>query len=194
MDCLARRVVARFQRTSFERRLTAFGVNDLAQLSKMGRQFAVISAFRPPEEHSKHENKGRHGDLMADIQRMGYRKWETLKSSWTDMASGMRHGEKSILVPGMSFRDAIYLMREYKQDGILYKDPSGTVGIYTKDGKAQMAYDPKGSPAISKALDKSEYSKGRSMSFGLQLVDEEFSWSGGPITDKDIAKHLEAQG
>lgn len=192
MDLLARRVVARFQRVCFERALTAFGVNDLEQLSKMGRQFAVISAFRPPEEHSKHENKDRHGDLMGDIQRMGYRKWETLKSSWTDMASGMKHGEKSILIPGMSFRDAIHLMNEYKQDGILYKDPSGTVGIYTKDGKAQMAFDPKGNPAIAKALDKSEYSKGRSMSFGLQLVDDKFSWSGGPVTAGDIAKYLEA--
>lgn len=194
MEHLAHQVLARFRQAAFEQRLVAFGVKDLTQLSKMGRQFAVISAFRPPEEHSKHENKERHGDLMADIQRLGYRRWETLKSSWEDMASGVRHGEKSILIPGMSFRDATYLMKEYAQDGILYKDPSGTVGIYLANGRAQMAFDPKGDPAISMALDKSEYSKGRSMSFGLQLIDHEFSWHGGPITAKDIAKFLESQG
>jgi hypothetical protein len=190
MNRIARRVLAR---ALFARKLYAFGINDLTQLSKAGRQFAVISAFRPPEEKSKHENKGRHGDLMADIQRMGYTKWSTLKSSWADMVSGIKHGEKSILIPHMSFRDAIQLMRDYQQDGIVYKDPSGTIGIYTKDGKAQMAFDPEGNPAIAKALDKSEYSKGRSMSFGLQLVDQEFPWSGGPVTSTDIAKYLEAQ-
>jgi hypothetical protein len=194
MDRLAQRVLTRFMtRVAFEKGLVSFGIKDLEQLSKMGRQFAVISAYRPPDEHGKHENKQRHGDLMADLQRMGYRKFETLRSSWEDMASGTRHGERSILVPGMSFKDATHLMKKYNQDGILYKDPSGSVGIYKKDGKAEMAYDPKtGDPAISKALDKSEYSKGRSMSFGLQLVEGEIPWSDGPVTGEQIKKHVEA--
>lgn len=189
---MAHLVLARFNCLAFERHLVALGISDLDQLTKMGRQFAIISAYRPSEEHSKHENKDRHGDLMADLQRMGYRKFETLRSSWVDMATGTKAGERSILVPGMSFKDATHLMKQYDQDGVVYKDPSGTIGIYTKDGKAQMAYDPRtGDPAISKALDKSEYSKGRSMSFGLQLVEGDFHWSGGPITADQIQKRLE---
>lgn len=194
MDRLAHRVVARFLRMAFERGLVAFGVNDLGQLSKLGRQFAVISGYRPPEEGGKHVNKERQGDLRADLQRMGYRKAVPLKSSWEDMASGKVHGERSILVPGMDFGDAIAMMKKYNQDGILFKDASGSVGIYTKDGTAEMAYDTKtGDPAIAKALDKSEYSKGRSMSFGLQLVPGKFHWSGGPITGEDIKKRIEAE-
>ena len=57
-----------------------------------------------------------------------------------------------------------------------------------------MAYDTKsGDAAISKAIDKSEYSKGRGLSFGLQLVPGKFKWSGGPITGEDIKKHVELQ-
>jgi hypothetical protein len=94
----------------------------------------------------------------------------------------------------MSFADATHLMKKYNQDGIVYKDKSGSLGIYTKNGKAQMAYDPKtGDPAIAKAIDKSEYSKGRSMSFGLHLVDGEMDWSDGPITGEDLKKHVETK-
>lgn len=195
MDRLAARVAARFRcRQAFARLVVAFGVKDLEQLSKMGRQFAVISAYRPKEEKSKHENKDRHGDLMADLQRMGYRKWETLRSTWVDMVTGVKAGERSILVPGMSFADAVHLMKQYDQDGIVYKDPSGSLGIYMKNGTAQMAFDPKtGDAAVTKSLQRDEYSKGRSMSFGLSLMDDEFHWSGGPITGDDIKKHVESK-
>jgi hypothetical protein len=195
VDPLAQRVAALFQfRVAFERSLVAFGVKDLGQLSKQGRQFAVLTAYRPPEEGGKHTNKERQSELLRDLQKMGYRKVVPLKSSWEDMASGKTHGERSVLVPNMSFEHATALMKKYNQDGIVYKDPSGTVGIYTKNGKAQMAYDPKsGDPAISKALDKSEYSKGRSLSFGLQLVDGEFDWSSGPVTAEHVKKHIEGE-
>ena len=193
MDRLALRVVARFCRLAFEKQLVAFGVKDLDQLAKMGRQFAVITGYRPPEEGGKHVNKERQSNLLQDLQKMGYRKVVPLKSSWQDMQSGTTHGERSLLVPGISFKEATMLMKKYNQDGIVFKDASGSVGIYTKDGTAEMAYDTKtGDPAISKALDKSEYSKGRSMSFGLQLVPGKFHWSGEPITGDDIKKHVEA--
>jgi hypothetical protein len=195
MDRLAHRVVARFtNRTAFARMLVAFGVKDLDQLSKMGRQFAVLTGYRPPEEGGKHVNKERQSNLLQDLQRMGYRKIVPLKSSWEDMQSGKTHGERSLLVPGISFKDATALMKKYNQDGIVYKDSSGSVGIYTKDGTAEMAYDAKtGDPAISKALDKSEYSKGRSMSFGLQLMPGKFKWTDEPVTGQDIQRHVETE-
>ena len=192
MEQIAKRVVATFSRLAFERHLVAFGVNDLTQLTKMGRQFAVLTGYRPPEEAGKHVNKERQGNLLQDLQKMGYRKTVPLKSSWEDMATGTVSGERSLLVPGINFKDAISLMNKYNQDGIVFKDASGSVGIYKKNGKADMAYDPKtGDPAISAMLDKSEYSKGRSMSFGLQIVPGEFSWSGGPITGDDIKRYIE---
>lgn len=190
MNPLARRVAAAFQvRVAFDKALVAFGVNDLDQLSKKGRSFGVISAYR--SNLSKHENQQRHGQLIADLQKAGIRKVEALKSSWKDDATGVTHDEKSIFIPHISFELLHKLGKKYDQDAVLYKDPSGTVGIYHKDGTADMAYDPKGEAGISKSVDpKSEYSRGRGMSFGLQLVPEKFHYSGGPIKRDVVEKKL----
>lgn len=111
-----------------------------------------------------------------------------MKSRWIDEATGVEHGEQSVLVPGMRFSDAVDLMGMYKQDAILYKDPSGTIGIYFNDGNAIMAFDANQQDldVLMSADPKSEYSRGQSFSFGLQLVQHKFPYSGGPITKDDL--------
>jgi hypothetical protein len=170
--------------------LVAFGISDLEKLSNSGNKFAVISGYRAGK--GKHENQQRHGELMAKLQKAGYRKLTPIKSRWEDMATNVEHAEKSILVPNMSFDDATKFMKDYDQDAVLYKDPSGSIGIYFKDGTATMAFEPsKADAAVLKSKGREEYSKGRSFSFGLQLVDDKkFKWSNGPITKDDIVKEI----
>ncbi len=190
MDRLARRVATRFSvRLAFSGALVAFGVKDLEHLSKKGRSFGVISAYR--SNLSKAENQERHGQLIADLQKLGIRNVETLKSQWEDMETKITHKEKSILIPNISFEALHKLGKKYDQDAVLYKDPSGSVGVYFKDGTATMAFDPKGEAAMSKSEKPGEYSKGRGMSFGLQLVeDRKFKYTDKPITAEEIAKDL----
>ena len=197
VDLLASRVLARFQaRLAFRRTLVALGVNDLAQLSKMGRSFGVISAYRG--NFSKAENQKRHGQLVADLQKLGIRNFHNLKSGWKDDQTGVWHDEKSLFVPHIKFETLHKLGKKYDQDAVLFKDPSGTVGIYHKDGTAEMAYNPEGEPAITpsqktkKNEPGTEYSRGRSMSFGLQIVPEKFTYSDKAITHDEVVKPVES--
>lgn len=197
MDVLAGRVARRFTlRTAFERTIVAFGLKDLAQLSKRGRSFGVMSAYR--SNLSKHENQERHGELIADLQKMGYRNVGDLKSQWADIATNVTHKEKSIYIPRIPFKALCRLGKEYDQDAVVYKDPSDTIGVYNKYGKAVMAFDAEGKMAMQHSLERSkEYSRGRSVSFGLMLVDDyEFPYGGydggKPVTIDQIAKYLEA--
>jgi len=178
------RVADRYlRRERTARMLLSFGVRDFEKLNRAGNQFAVVSAYR--SELGKHANKERNGALVGDIQRMGYRRFVPQKSSWTD-ASGT-HPEASLLVPGMSFDDAVHLMKKYNQDAIVYKDPSGTIGIYSKDHTAVMAFDEGKDIAVDVSQDEDLYSRGRSFSMGLRLVDDQtFRWSGKPLTLGDL--------
>lgn len=188
---LARRIATRFQvRLAFSGALVGFGVKDLEHLTKKGRSFGVVSAYRAGL--SKAENQERHGQLIADLQKLGFRNVETLKSQWDDMATGVTHKEKSILIPNIAFEALHKLGKKYDQDAVLFKDPSGSVGIYFKDGTAMMAFDPKGEVALTKSDKPGEYSKGRGMSFGLQLVEDRKFHFSGPVTRDDIIKDLEA--
>jgi hypothetical protein len=190
VDHLARRVATRFQvRHAFGRALVSFGVRDLEQLSKKGRSFGVISAYR--SNLSKAENQERHGQLIADLQKLGIRNVETLKSQWDDMETKVTHKEKSILIPHISFATLHKLGKKYEQDAVLYKDHSGSVGVYFKDGTATMAFNPKGEAAISQSEKPGEYSKGRGLSFGLQLVeDRKFKYTDKPVTAEEIEADL----
>jgi hypothetical protein len=188
---IAARVAARhLMRVAFGHALVAFGMKDLDQLSKMGRSFGVLSAYR--SNLSKSENQKRHGELVADLQKLGFPHTTALKSQWEDMDSKVVKHEKSILVPNISFKALHELGKKYEQDAVLYKDPSGSVGIYFKDGTATMAFDPKGDASLSKSVDpKGDYSRGRGLSFGLKLVeDQKFHYDNGPITRDDVIKKL----
>jgi hypothetical protein len=190
VDRLARRVLTRFQvRLAFTGAIVGFGVKDLEQLSKKGRSFGVISAYR--SNLSKAQNQERHGQLVADLQKLGIRNVESLKSQWDDMETKVTHKEKSIFIPNISFEALHKLGKKYDQDAVLFKDPSGSVGVYFKDGTATMAFDPKGAAAITKSEKPGEYSKGRGLSFGLQLVeDRKFKYTDKPVSAQEIAKDL----
>jgi Protein of unknown function (DUF3293) len=190
MDITAR-VVQRYHiRVAATRILKAFGVNDLSKLMSRGRQFGVVSAYR--SGLSKSENQKRHGELMKDLQKMGYKGMEPLKSSWEDMSTKVTHKEKSIYVPHIKFEDLHELGKKYEQDAVLYKDPSDSIGVYFKDNSAIMAFDDKGDQSVDKSTDRSEgYSKGRGLSFGLRLVDDKkFQYDGKPITSQKLKKEL----
>lgn len=191
MKISALRVINRFSiRTAYQRVLVAFGIKDLDQLSKKGRSFGILSAYRA--NLSKSENQQRHGQLVADLQKAGITRTETFKSHWEDMATQVVHKEKSLFVPHITFGTLISLMDKYEQDAVVYKDASGSIGIYDKNGIATMAFDPQGDIALTKSLGKDDYSKGRSMSFGLQLVDNmTFHYGSSPVTRDEIVKALE---
>jgi len=194
MSHLASRVLQRFTyREAAHRILRAFGVTDLEKLSKRGRQFGVVSAYR--SNLSKSENQKRHGELMADLQRMGYKGMQPLKSSWEDMATKITHKEKSIYIPHINFKDLHELGKKYEQDAVLYKDPSNSIGVYFKDNTALMAFSDGGEQAVDVSTDRGEgYSKGRSVSFGLRLVDDQkFTYSGKPITREMLKRELETR-
>lgn len=196
MSVLASRVARRFIAASFHRVVLAFGIRDLAQLSKKGRSFGVISAYR--SNLSKHENQDRHGKLIGELQSLGLRNTTSFKSQWADMATNVVHKEKSVFIPRIPFKLLCELGKKYDQDAVLYKHPSDTIGVYDKHGGATMAFDPKGSMAIQQSLERSqEYSRGRSMSFGLVLVDDRKFHYGGyegghPITLEHIEQSLAA--
>lgn len=195
---LVARVAHRFTvRTSFHRTVIAFGLNDLGKLIKLGRRFGVVSAYR--SNLGKHENQERHGQLIAHLQSWGYRSGlHEMKSQWADMATGVVHKEKSLFIPRLSLGRLCELGKKFDQDAVLYKDPSETIGVYDKHGSATMAFDTKGSMAMQQSLERAqEYSRGRSMSFGLVLVDDRKFHYGGydspqPVTMSMIQKSLEA--
>jgi hypothetical protein len=185
------RVAIRFNvRTAAARYLYAFGVNDLSKLMGMGRSFGVVSAYR--SGLPKSQNQERHGQLIADLQKMGHRNTHPLKSSWEDMATKVTHKEKSVFVPNIDFSSLVELGSKYEQDAILFKDASGTIGVYFKDHTAVMAYDNSAAMGVDKSTDPSQgYSKGRGLSFGLQLVeDRKFRFTNNPITKKQLEKEL----
>jgi hypothetical protein len=191
MSLIALRVASRHQiRVGFARALYAFGVKDLEQLSKMGRSFGVISAYR--SNLTKSQNQERHGQLIADLQKMGIRNVSPMKSQWEDMDTKLVKHEKSVFIPHISFEALQKLGKKYDQDAVLYKDKSGSVGVYFKDGTATMAFDPEGEAAVTKTTDpKKDFSRGRGLSFGLQLVEgKKFHYGEGPVTREDVVKEL----
>jgi len=183
MDSLTLRVAAR------HRFLTAFGLRDFDNLVRKPGSFGILSAYRG--ELSKSDNKQRHGELIADLQRAGFHRVETMRSHWEDMATNVTHKEQSLLVPRISFAQLMNLGDKYKQDAVIYKDPSGTIGIYDNRGEAELAFDPQGDAAVALSLGKDEYSKGRSLSFGLQLVPRKFRYHNKPITRDMLVKQLQ---
>lgn len=191
----------------------AFGVKDLKNLAKRMTSFGVLSAYKSvredreptpreklnnyindkdPNTIGKKENQERHGDLLATLNENGL-SYETFKASWQN-ANGTTTYEKSVLIPMISYDYLYDLSKRFKQEAFIYKDPSGTVGIYSfKDNTVTMAYDEHSNLSMSLSTDRNkEYSKGRNMSFGLNLVDEvKIPWDGGPVTHDDLIKHLE---
>lgn len=165
----------------------------LQMLSKgKGRTFGVISAYTGT---SKHENQQRHGELMADLQKLGYRKLHTLKAQWEGESGNYK--EKSFLIPGIRPEQLFTLGTKYSQDATIYKGADGIIGMYYPGGNyAEIAVDPAADPAFERASDTSLFSKDRrewSFEFGF-LWGKHVPWNGKqPITRKEVRKWIQQE-
>lgn len=177
---IAQRVASRYK--------IALRQKALLKMLSLGGTFGVLSAY---STGSKKQNKIRHGDLIADLQRLGYRKVTPLKGSWEGVT------EKSVLVPRMKPNDLFRLGRAYEQDAVIYKSGDGVIGMYHTKGapKAEVAVDPKGDAAFEVATDPSLYSKARGLSFEFGFLwDQGIPWDGRrPITREQVREHFESQ-
>ena len=164
----------------------ALRLKQMEAMMQKGRKFGVLSAYGPG---SKSQNQERHGILMGDLQRMGYRKIHPLKGSWDGVA------EKSVIVPNMAFGDLVKLGEKFDQVSVIYKDPSGVIGMYYPGQKvAEFAVAEDGSIAAAWEANKDLYSKARGISFEFGFLwGQKVPWNGSsPFTRKGVTKLLEA--
>lgn len=148
------------------------------------KQFGVLTAHLGGQGAGA--NTRANEALVRDLQSLGYR-FFPLKASWGGV------GEKSFLVPGMSFRDAIALGVKYRQEAVLYKDPSGTLGAYyPAEGTVEVAVDSEGDIAADIATDKSLYSKARGVSFSFGVLwGQKMPWPmTRPVKLEDVQRML----
>lgn len=125
--------------------------------------------------------------LLRDLQALGYSRVEHLKGSWGGKT------EQSFFVPGMAFADVIALGKKYGQDAVIYKDPSGTIGMYyTKDDTAEVAVKPDGEMAVEVHTDRDLYSKCRGLSFEFGVLwGQKLPYDGHhPLTKDDVSAWL----
>jgi hypothetical protein len=150
--------------------------------------FGVISAYQPG---SKKQNKERHGELIRDLQKMGY-KPETLRGSWEGVT------EQSMFIPNIKPEDLFELGRKYNQDAVIHKSKDGVLGMYHTKGapRAEIAVDAKGDPAFQSATDKSLYSKSRGLSFEFGFLwGENVPWDGKkPVSRKEMRSFVKGRG
>lgn len=154
----------------------------MVHMLTQGGTFGIISAY---STGSKKENQVRHGQLMADLQKLGYRKITTLKGQWDGVS------EKSLLIPKIRPEHLFKLGRKYDQDAIIYKSADGVVGMYYPSGYAEVAVDPdKVMPEIEISDSTDLFSKTRNWSFNLGFLwGQKIPWDGrAPITRKDVRK------
>jgi len=154
-------------------------------LESPAKEFAVLT----PElgTMGSGENSTEKTRFMVDLMRRGYRKTIPLKASW----EGTK--ERSFLVPGMGFKDAIDLGRDYKQDAVIYKDPSGTIGAYFPDkNKVIVATKPDGDMAAEISANPDLYSKTRGLSFSFDLLwSQEVPWGmTRPVAKDDVLQFI----
>ena len=163
----------------------ALRLRELQNLLGAGRQFGVLSAYGP---FPKSVNQTRNGELIGELQSRGYRQAHPRKGAGAGVA------EKSVIVPGMAFGDLIELGRKFNQDSVIYKDPSGVIGMYfLKEGTVTFAVDESGSMAVQMAVGDSLYSKARGISFEFGFVwGQKQPWNGtSPYTVKGLTRALE---
>lgn len=175
------------QQTRYRRRASmdkeALKLKELQSLMRAGKQFGVMSAYGP---FPKSVNQTRNGELIGELQSRGY-KFHPLKGSWEGVS------EKSVLVPNMKFSDLVELGRRFNQDSVIYKDPSGVIGMYfLKEGTVTFAVNEEGSAAVQMSADKELYSKARGISFEFGFMwGVKRPWNGSsPYTVNGLVKAL----
>ena len=174
------------RRVILSRLKVALRLKQFEALMGMGKKFGVMSAYG---SGSKNENQRRNGELYQELQKRGYRKIIPLRGSWQGVA------EKSVLVPGMKWQDLLDLGKRFDQDSVIYKDPSGVVGMYyQKDGEAEFAVADDGTIAATWDANKENYSKARGISFEFGFLwGQKVPWNGStPYTRKGLTRLLES--
>lgn len=162
----------------------ALRIRELWAMLKVGRQFGILSAYGP---FSKSDNKSRNVDLLKELQSRGYR-FHPLRGSWEGVA------EKSVLVPDMAFADLIEMGRRFDQESVIFKDPSGVIGMYyLGDGTVTFAVDAEGSMAVQVATGRGLYSKTRGISFEFGFAwGLRHPWNGStPYTVRGLTRALD---
>lgn len=146
------------------------GRSEIQMMHQKKGTFGVLSAFTG--DHSRKENKQRHGELIRDLQIKGYRQWKDAKGYW-----GYR--EKSVIVPDMSFRDLVELGKKYDQDAVIFRSNDGVVGMYDlKEGSVQIA-----APEIEYYTDDEGVTEFRQVSMSYQFIkDLRLPLQGKPVT------------
>jgi hypothetical protein len=161
---------------------------NLQKMLEHGGTFGIVSAYQSGS--SKKKNQERHGELMADLQRLGYRP-VPLRGSWEGVT------EKSMLIPNIRPEQLFDLGRTYGQDAVIHKSKDGVLGMYHTKGppKAQIAVDPKSDPAFAISTDKDLYSKARGISFEFGFLwGDDVPWDGHrPVSRKQMQDFVRAK-
>lgn len=155
----------------------------MERLLTMGGDFGILSAYGP---FSKKVNQQRHGQLVAELQRRGYRRFTNLKGSWEGVA------EKALLVPNMSYKDLFDLGRRFDQVSVIYKNIDGIIGMYyLRDSTAEIAVDPSTNEAAYQiSMNNDLYSKSRDLSFEFDFLwGQKVPWNGRtPIHSRQVKR------
>ena len=112
----------------------------------------TFAAFSAQRHEGKATDKAKHRQLLQDLNAMGFKDSEVrqVAGKWWDEKSGGDRPEQSVIVRNIDFEDARWLAERYDQDAIIYKDPSGVIGMYdfkgsvrvpTKDGEPLLGSD-----------------------------------------------------
>lgn len=177
-DHLANRVASRY--------ILAFKQRDLINMVNMPGIFGVLSAYR--EQH-KSENKDSKGEMIAELQKRGYRQYHLLRGQWKGVA------EQSFVVPNMQAKDLFDIGRKFDQDSVIYKAKNGIIGMYNnRTHTVVVAVNPDLSPAFQIVEGKDLYSKvdrNWSFEFGF-LWGNEIPWDGrSPVSLDQVKSALE---
>lgn len=183
---LAARVAKRYLEGTSK---TALKQRQFLKLMDVGGSFGIISAYGSAESGmGKSESKGNVGELVGALQKLGYRKWHTLKAApW---AEG-EYREMSYLIPGIRPEHLFALCVQFEQNAVIYKSADGVLGMYNPVRHfANVAVDPQGDPIFEVANDQHLYSKDRNWSFEFGFAfAEELPWDGKhPFSRKQLRK------
>jgi len=172
-------------------RKVALRVTKLLGIIHRKGSFGLLSAFS--NRDSRKQNRLRNIKLITDVQRKGYR-YHNWTGEWEE--GGRTKKEKSVLIPDVRFADLLKWGKEFDQDAVIFKHPSGAIGMYyQKTLGAEVAVKPDGELAAEIAADESLFSKGRGISFELGFLwGQRIPWDGRtPFTKDDIQQMMQEQ-
>lgn len=154
---------------------------ELSHLLSSG-SFGVVSAHRA---RAKSINKKVHGFLTSVAQKMQL-DWYDVIGKWKD-EYGKWNKEKSVLISGLTFDEAILIGKLLEQDAVIHKAEDGLVCMYSLGDKtvcAGLAVDTR----MSQAMDL--YSKTKNWSFEFVWGVVGAPWDGSQMTLRAYEKLL----